>query len=210
MIATMRRHENGDGWLGRKARADGRWPASYIGSEGRRVYIYGRDNHINPALGARPLRRLMSQEIARLYSDLRPRLAPASIAQLHAVLHSALGQAVQWRILPANPADAVRAPRPVRREMLFLDADQVRTLPWHVTERAFKPLLRRAELPELRFHDLRHTFASMMLSEGIRIEVVSKMLGHAPAIKLNIYAHLMPGDEEAAVMRLQARIGGGA
>lgn len=80
---------------------------------------------------------------------------------------------------------------------------------WHVTERAFKPLLRRAGLPELRFHDLRHAFASLMLSEGARVEVVSKMLGHAsPAITLSIYAHILPGDEEAAVDRLQRRIGG--
>lgn len=48
-----------------------------------------------------------------------------------------------------------------------------------------------------------------MLSEGARIDLVSKMLGHAsPSVTLNIYAHLIPGDEDAAVMRLQARLGG--
>lgn len=83
--------------------------------------------------------------------------------------------------------------------------------PGHVTQRAYKPLLRRAELPEIRFHDLRHSFASMMLSEGVRVDVVSRMLGHAsPAVTLSVYAHLMPGDEEAAVARLQARLGGRA
>ena len=82
---------------------------------------------------------------------------------------------------------------------------------WHITERGLGPILGRAELPRIRFHDLRHTFASLMLSEGVRIDVVSRMLGHSsPSVTLNIYAHLMPGDEEAAIERLERRVGGGA
>jgi integrase len=78
----------------------------------------------------------------------------------------------------------------------------------HITERHMKPLLRRAGLREIRFHDLRHACASLMLSQGVRVEVVSKMLGHStPAITLSVYAHLMPGDEEDAVARLDAVLG---
>ena len=440
-MTTMRRREKGDGYLARKARADGRWRASYVGSDGRRHYLHGatkaeareklaaalRDKaaglhvagpsqtvaefldawlrhkrpnvaprtaeryagliaqHIVPAIGHLQLRRLMPQHIADLYLSLargetdakaqpqvgtvqgrggsadspaarsdmpmrgrsrdrhpngvlmargasglraagrgsRAGLSPSTIGQVHAILHGSLDQAVRWHAIARNPAAAVKAPRPVRREMRFLDTSQVRTMlaaaagdpleplyvtavysglrlgellglrwsdvdldarqltvrhtltredgawilrqpktvhsrrtihlapiaadtlrahylaeaqrllamghrvtptalvfsdrwgdpvnPWHVTERAFKPLLRRAGLPTIRFHDLRHTFASMMLSEGARVDVVSKMLGHAsPAVTLGVYAHLMPGDEEAAVARLQARLGGGA
>ncbi len=73
----------------------------------------------------------------------------------------------------------------------------------HVTERAFKPLLRRAGLREIRFHDLRHACASLLLSQGVRVDLVSQMLGHStPALTLSIYAHLMPGDQEDAVARL--------
>jgi len=374
----MRRRDRGDGYLGRSARSDGRWRASYVGSDGKRHYLHGstraeakeklgaalRDKaaglyvagpsqtleafladwlrdaagrlgprtveryaglirlHVNPTLGAIPLRKLAPQDIVRLYADLRSTLAPASIAQLHAVLHGALNQAVRWHAVARNPVAAVRAPRPVRREMRFLDPGQVRTLltaaegqplgalyvaavftglrlgellglrwrdvaldarslvvrhtltrvegewvlrqpktahsartvrlalraaealrahyiaeaerllalghrvgpetlvwsdrwgnpvnPWHVTERELAPLLARAGLPRIRFHDLRHSFASLMLSEGVRVDVVSRMLGHAsPAITLSVYAHLMPGDEEAAVERLERRIGGG-
>lgn len=79
---------------------------------------------------------------------------------------------------------------------------------FHVTERRFKPLLARLGLPEMRFHDLRHAFASLMLSQGTRVDLVSKMLGHSkPATTLNIYAHLMPGDQEEAVRRLELALG---
>ena len=47
----------------------------------------------------------------------------------------------------------------------------------HITERALKPLLRREGLREIRFHDLRHAFASLMLSQGARVDLVSQMLG---------------------------------
>ena len=80
---------------------------------------------------------------------------------------------------------------------------------YHITERAFKPLLKRLGLPAIRFHDLRHTAASLMLSSGVRPDLVSRRLGHSsPAITLSIYAHLLPGDEAEAVRRLDAVLGG--
>jgi integrase len=59
--------------------------------------------------------------------------------------------------------------------------------------RDFKKLLREAGLSEIRFHDLRHTAASLMLNHNIAPIVVSKQLGHARAsITLDIYGHLIP------------------
>ena len=59
--------------------------------------------------------------------------------------------------------------------------------------RDFKDLLHNAGLPEIRFHDLRHTAASLMLNHGIPIIVVSRRLGHAkPSITLDVYGHLIP------------------
>jgi len=56
--------------------------------------------------------------------------------------------------------------------------------------RDFLKVIRKTELPQIRFHDLRHTAASLMLNRGIPIVVVSKMLGHSkPSVTLNIYAH---------------------
>jgi integrase len=93
--------------------------------------------------------------------------------------------------------------------LIFTDAWGEPINGFHVTERMFKPLLRRLGLPEVRFHDLRHAFASMMLSNGERVDLVSRMLGHSkPSITLNVYAHLMPGDQEEAVSRLDRMLGG--
>ena len=68
--------------------------------------------------------------------------------------------------------------------------------------RDFKILLRRAGLPVIRFHDLRHTAASLMLNHGTPILVVSRRLGHAkPSITLDVYGHLLPSVQaEAAEM----------
>lgn len=69
--------------------------------------------------------------------------------------------------------------------------------------RNYKALLREAGLPEIRFHDLRHTAASLMLNRGIPVIVVSRILGHARAsITLDVYGHLTPTmqDEAARLM----------
>ncbi len=55
----------------------------------------------------------------------------------------------------------------------------------------FNRVLERAGIPRVRFHDLRHTAASLMLNNGIPVLVVSKILGHSkPSITLDIYGHL--------------------
>ncbi len=59
--------------------------------------------------------------------------------------------------------------------------------------KSFKRFLREAGLPEIRFHDLRHTAASLMLNHGIPPIIVSRRLGHSKvSITLDIYGHLMP------------------
>jgi len=69
--------------------------------------------------------------------------------------------------------------------------------------RDFKKLLKAANLPEIRFHDLRHTSATLMLNQGIPTMVVSRRLGHArPSITLNIYGHLIPSMDVMAADKL--------
>lgn len=65
--------------------------------------------------------------------------------------------------------------------------------------RNFKKLLKFGNLPDIRFHDLRHTAASLMLNSGVPVLIVSKRLGHAkPSITLDIYGHLIPSMQEQA------------
>jgi len=59
--------------------------------------------------------------------------------------------------------------------------------------------LEKTKLPKIRFHDLRHTAASLMINRGIPIIVVSKILGHSkPSVTLNIYAHCISNMQHEA------------
>lgn len=76
--------------------------------------------------------------------------------------------------------------------------------PSHLRNRSFKPLLKVAKLRPVRFHDLRHTCATLLLSRNINPKIVSEMLGHASvSITLDIYSHLMPDMQEKAVEALE-------
>jgi integrase len=74
----------------------------------------------------------------------------------------------------------------------------------HVTARRFKPLLKQAGLPKIRFHDLRHTCATLLLSKNVNPKVVSEMLGHASiAITLDTYSHVLPTMQESAAKAME-------
>ena len=63
----------------------------------------------------------------------------------------------------------------------------------------FERLVARAGLPRIRFHDLRHTHASLALTAGVHPKVVSERLGHADiALTLNTYSHAIPALQETA------------
>ena len=69
----------------------------------------------------------------------------------------------------------------------------------HVLYRNFKQVMGEAGLPEIRFHDLRHTAASLMLNYGLPHLTVSRRLGHArPSITMDVYGHIIPSRQEEA------------
>jgi integrase len=75
--------------------------------------------------------------------------------------------------------------------------------PSNLRQRNFAPLLKRAGLPHMRFHDLRHTCATLLLSRGVHPKFIQELLGHATiAITLDTYSHVMPsmGDATAKAM----------
>ena len=263
--------------------------------------------HIKPALGRIKLKKLAPAHVQSFYQDrLDAGSAPASVNKLHVVLHKALDQAVRWNMIPRNPTEVVRAPRPTPKEMHPLSADQTRTLleaargdkhealyvlaihtgmrqgellglkwqdvdlenatvsvrrtltksggrlllgepktkksrrtiqltdeaaralrehlvrqvehiqrhgdlyrdeglifaskvgtlinPTNLRQRSFASLLKQAALPKIRFHDLRHTCATLLLSRNVHPKFVQELLGHANiAITLDTYSHVIPG-----------------
>jgi integrase len=68
-------------------------------------------------------------------------------------------------------------------------------------------MIKKAGLPHIRFHDLRHTHATLMLKGGVHPKIVSERLGHANiGITLDTYSHAVPGLQEAAALRFDALI----
>jgi integrase len=76
--------------------------------------------------------------------------------------------------------------------------------PSNLRKRSFTPLLEKTGLPTIRFHDLRHTCATLLLSRNVNPKIVSEMLGHATiAITLDTYSHVLPNMQDGAARALQ-------
>jgi integrase len=76
--------------------------------------------------------------------------------------------------------------------------------PTNLRKRSFEPLLEKAGLPAIRFHDLRHTCATLLLSSNVNPKIVSEMLGHATiAITLDTYSHVLPNMQKGAARALE-------
>jgi integrase len=66
--------------------------------------------------------------------------------------------------------------------------------PTNLRKRSFASLLKRARLPQIRFHDLRHTCATLLLSRNVHPKYVQELLGHSNiAMTLDTYSHVIPG-----------------
>ena len=74
--------------------------------------------------------------------------------------------------------------------------------------RTHYPLLDRAGLPRLRFHDLRHTAAALLLEAGAHRRVVAERLGHAtPSLVMNTYGHATERMQKDATAALESVLG---
>ncbi len=74
----------------------------------------------------------------------------------------------------------------------------------NIRDRHFKPLLRKAELPDIRLYDLRHTMATLLLSADVNPKIVSERLGHASIVlTLDTYSHVLPTMQEDATDKLE-------
>jgi integrase len=118
--------------------------------------------------------------------------------------------------LPARAVEVLKAHRarqaeqklkfgPLYRDDGLVFATEVGTPlePSNIDRRSFKSLLKKAGLPDIRFHDLRHTCATVLLSEGVNPKFVQELLGHADIkLTLGTYSHFLPsmGDQTAAAM----------
>jgi integrase len=79
----------------------------------------------------------------------------------------------------------------------------------HLISRQFRPTLRRAGLRLIRFHDLRHTFASLLIDRGEHPKYIQSQMGHSSInITMDVYGHLMETVNKDAAMRLDEAVFG--
>src|ERR671913_197611 len=123
--------------------------------------------------------------------------------------------------LTRKATEALRAHRKVqleeRRKLAGLWKDQGLVFPSQVgtplsarnLQRHFKSLLGRAGLSKgFRFHDLRHTCATLLLRQGVNPKFVQELLGHADiSLTLNTYSHVLPDMGDAAAGGMDAALG---
>lgn len=280
--------------------------------------------HIKPTLGRVKLKDLSVVHVRGLYRErLDSGLAPRMVQLIHVVLHKALKQAVMDGLIPRNVTEAVKAPRPEKKEIEPLSPEQACVLLGAASEagdrfealyvlavstgmrqgellglkwedldfeagtlqvkrtlstatgggfrfgapktaksrrsirlpgmalsalrrhrkaqleeriklaglfvdhgmvfatktgtpvmrqdlivRSFKPLLKRTGLPDIRFHDLRHTCATLLLAKGVHAKLVQELLGHSTiSITLDTYSHVLPGMGDAAAGAMDEALG---
>ena len=77
----------------------------------------------------------------------------------------------------------------------------------NMVNRHFEPALKKAGIDRIRFHDLRHTYASILIEQGENITYIQSQLGHSsPSVTLNVYAHLINPQDQSAANRLEKTI----
>ena len=129
-------------------------------------------------------------------SRRRIRLSPASVTALRS---HRVRQAEARLLIGADWQD---------HDLVFADAWGEPLDGRHVTQRQFRAVLDRADLPRIRFHDLRHSYATLQLAAGTHPKLVQEVLGHSTiALTLDVYSHVTPTMHDEAAATIERLLG---
>jgi integrase len=92
----------------------------------------------------------------------------------------------------------------MRRDLVFAHPQSGRPLDRTKLTRRFKAACVEAGVRPIRFHDLRHTFATHLAASGQPMRTIQEFLGHADAKTTQIYAHYAPSEHEVAMVTTQS------
>jgi integrase len=140
-----------------------------------------------------------------------------TLTELNGILTLTEPKSAKGKRLVELPQRVVNALHEHRKRML---AEGFGSVPWvfcnlhggplrrsHFHSEHYKPLLERAGLPAIRFHDLRHTSATLLLVQGVHPKVVQERLGHAQiSLTLDTYSHVLPSMQKDAAGKLDSML----
>lgn len=87
-----------------------------------------------------------------------------------------------------------------KSEYIFSTSEGDVKIPYDLSSKRFKVVCKKAGVPKRRFHDLRHTHASILLSKGVHPKIVQERLGHSKiSTTLDTYSHLVPGMQQEVI-----------
>ncbi|WP_130509075.1 hypothetical protein [Krasilnikovia cinnamomea] len=134
-----------------------------------------------------------------------PGLAPKTVKNVHRMLHRALSDAVAWGYLASNPAVHASLPRERRTSA------RQRGKTWTAEELNAWLRVDRADVPLIRLHDVRHTYATLLARRGGRAEG-----GRRPdrarqhGVRTDVYTHRSTGRDQPAADKVAGVIFGDA
>ena len=169
-----------------------------------RRYIAGKP------IGKRRVNLLTPARVQDWVDALTSSASASTVHNAHARLHKALAVAVKRRYRSENPAAGTELPKVRVKPIQPLSFDQACALLETVAGHCWAPLYRLAlnlGLPTIRFHDLRHTCATLLLVDRVPLITVSKILGHSsPAVTAKIYVHALDESKAVAIAGLARRL----
>lgn len=112
-------------------------------------------------------------------------------------------EALKRHVQGQQAARSIRGEPTIAQEWIFCDEDGLPLRAGSMLRQSFQPLLTKAGIPHIRFHDLRHSTATLLLTLGVHPKVVKELLGHSQIfVTLDIYSHILLTLQEEAMHHL--------
>ena len=150
------------------------------------------------------IRRIMSRVPTKLKSEAKKGQVEAATkakkSRRSIIIVPLAFEALQQHQERQREARKKAGDRWIDRDLVFCTSIGTPLNPDRDVRLPFKRLLSEAKLPDIRFHDLRHSAATLLLGMGIHPKIVQEILGHSSiAVTMNVYSHVLPTMQQDAM-----------
>ncbi|MCK5083774.1 MAG: site-specific integrase [Candidatus Omnitrophica bacterium] len=123
-------------------------------------------------------------------------------------VHESMAKSKKSRFIPmSKTVQLVLKEMPKREGSNYIFLNPETDKPFGSVEVSFKTALRKSGISDFKFHDLRHTFASQLVRNGVDLYVVQRLLGHATPEMTQRYAHLKADVLKEAIEKIDVQLG---